>query len=36
MQEQAEILLKARIILAIPEWSRARRPDFMAKAQARA
>jgi ABC-type nitrate/sulfonate/bicarbonate transport system substrate-binding protein len=34
MQEQAEILLKARIISAIPDWSKALRPDFMAKAQA--
>jgi len=34
MQEQAEILLKARIITAIPDWSKALRPDFMAKAQA--
>src|SRR6266852_2992199 len=32
MQEQAEILLKARIISAIPDWSKALRPDFMAKA----
>ena len=34
MQEQAEILLKARIITSIPDWSKALRPDFMAKAQA--
>ncbi len=34
MQEQAEILLKARIISAIPDWSKALRPDFMVKAQA--
>jgi NitT/TauT family transport system substrate-binding protein len=34
MQEQAEILLKARIISAIPDWSKALRPEFMAKAQA--
>ena len=34
MQEQAEILLKARIISAIPDWGKALRPEFMAKAQA--
>ena len=34
MQEQAEILLKARIISAIPDWSKALRPEFMARAQA--
>jgi len=34
MQEQAEILLKARIISAVPDWSKALRPEFMAKAQA--
>jgi len=34
MQEQAEILLKARIISAIPDWSKALRPEFMAKARA--
>jgi len=34
MQQQAEILLKARIISAIPDWSKALRPEFMAKAQA--
>ena len=34
MQEQAEILLKARIISAIPDWSKALRPEFMTKAQA--
>src|SRR5215469_13728804 len=31
MQEQAEILLKARQIPAIPDWSKALRPEFMAK-----
>ena len=34
MQEQAEILLKARQIPAIPDWSKALRPEFMAKARA--
>jgi len=34
MQEQAEILLKARIISAIPDWSKALRPDFMERARA--
>jgi NitT/TauT family transport system substrate-binding protein len=34
MQEQAEILLHARKISAIPDWSKALRPDFMAKARA--
>jgi len=34
MQEQAEILLKARIILAIPDWSKALRPEFMERARA--
>jgi NitT/TauT family transport system substrate-binding protein len=34
MQEQAEILLQARKISAIPDWSKALRPDFMAKARA--
>jgi ABC-type nitrate/sulfonate/bicarbonate transport system substrate-binding protein len=33
MQEQAEILLKDKKIAAIPDWSRALRPDFMAKAK---
>jgi hypothetical protein len=34
MQEQAEILLKARIISATTDWSNALRPDLIAKAQA--
>jgi ABC-type nitrate/sulfonate/bicarbonate transport system substrate-binding protein len=33
MQEQAEILLKDKKIAAIPDWSTALRPDFMAKAK---
>jgi NitT/TauT family transport system substrate-binding protein len=33
MQEQAEILLKARIISAIPDWGKALRPDFMERAR---
>jgi NitT/TauT family transport system substrate-binding protein len=34
MQEQAEILLRERKISAIPDWSKALRSDFMAKARA--
>jgi ABC-type nitrate/sulfonate/bicarbonate transport system substrate-binding protein len=34
MQEQAEILLKDHKIPAIPDWSKALRPEFMAKALA--
>jgi len=34
MQEQAEILLKEKKISAIPDWSKALRPDFMEKARA--
>jgi NitT/TauT family transport system substrate-binding protein len=34
MQEQAEILLKDKKIVAIPDWSKALRPEFMAKARA--
>jgi len=34
MQEQAEILLREKKINAIPDWSKALRPDFMAKARA--
>ncbi len=34
MQEQAEILLKAHQIPAIPDWRKALRPEFMAKARA--
>jgi ABC-type nitrate/sulfonate/bicarbonate transport system substrate-binding protein len=36
MQEQAEILLRQRKISAIPDWSKALRPEFMAKARAAA
>jgi len=34
MQEQAEILLKDKKIPAIPNWSKALRPEFMEKARA--
>ena len=34
MQRQAEILLKDRKINAIPDWSKALRPDFMERARA--
>jgi NitT/TauT family transport system substrate-binding protein len=34
MQEQAQILLRDRKISAIPDWSKALRPEFMAKARA--
>jgi NitT/TauT family transport system substrate-binding protein len=34
MQEQAEILLREKKISAIPDWSKALRPDFMQKARA--
>src|SRR5579885_2552909 len=34
MQQQAEILLANKTISAIPDWSKALRPDFMAKARA--
>jgi NitT/TauT family transport system substrate-binding protein len=34
MQEQAEILLKDKKIDAIPDWSKALRPDLMEKAKA--
>ena len=34
MQEQAEILLREKKIAAIPDWSKALRPDFMEKARA--
>jgi ABC-type nitrate/sulfonate/bicarbonate transport system substrate-binding protein len=33
MQEQAEILLKEKKISAIPDWSKALRPEFMEKAR---
>jgi len=35
MQEQAEILLREKKISAIPDWSKALRPEFMDKARAR-
>ena len=35
MQAQAEILLKAKLIRTIPDWSKALRPEFMQKAQAK-
>ena len=34
MQQQAEILVKDKIIHTIPDWSTALRPDFMEKAKA--
>jgi NitT/TauT family transport system substrate-binding protein len=34
MQQQAEVLLKEKKISAIPDWSKALRPDFMEKARA--
>ena len=34
MQQQAEILVKSKIIQTIPDWSTALRPDFMEKAKA--
>jgi hypothetical protein len=34
MQEQAELLLKDKKISAVPDWSQALRPEFMAKARA--
>jgi ABC-type nitrate/sulfonate/bicarbonate transport system substrate-binding protein len=33
MQDQAQILLQTKKIDAIPDWSKALRPDFMAKAR---
>ena len=33
MQVQAEILLREKKIPAIPDWSKALRPDFMEKAR---
>ena len=36
MQQQAEILLKDKLIDAIPDWSKALRPDFMERARASA
>ena len=32
MQEQAEVLVKAKTIKAIPDWSKALRPEFMQRA----
>lgn len=34
MQQQAEILVRARTINAVPDWSKALRPEFMEKAKA--
>jgi ABC-type nitrate/sulfonate/bicarbonate transport system substrate-binding protein len=34
LQAQAEILLKAKLIRTIPDWSKALRPEFMQKARA--
>lgn len=34
MQEQAQILLEAKLIRAIPDWKTVLRPEFMQKAQA--
>ena len=34
MQEQAEILLREKKIAAIPDWNKALRPEFMARARA--
>jgi len=36
MQQQAEILLQSKLINAIPDWSKAMRPDFMEHARAKA
>ncbi len=36
MQQQAEILLQDRKITAVPDWSKALRPEYMEKAKARA
>ena len=33
MQQQAEILLKNKLITAIPDWSKVLRPDFMERAR---
>src|SRR5271169_3942770 len=33
MQQQAEILLQSKLINAIPDWSKALRPDFMERAR---
>jgi hypothetical protein len=34
MQAQAEILLKEKKISAVPDWSKALRPEFMERARA--
>jgi hypothetical protein len=34
MQQQAEILIKNKIIQAAPDWSKALHPEFMEKAKA--
>jgi NitT/TauT family transport system substrate-binding protein len=34
MQQQAEILIKNNTIKSVPDWNKALRPDFMAKAKA--
>ena len=34
LQAQAEILLREKKIAAVPDWSKALRPDFMEKARA--
>jgi ABC-type nitrate/sulfonate/bicarbonate transport system substrate-binding protein len=34
MQHHAQVLLEAKKIKAIPDWSKALRPDFMTKAKA--
>jgi NitT/TauT family transport system substrate-binding protein len=34
MQEQAEILVREKKVRAVPDWSKALRPDFMEKARA--
>lgn len=34
MQEQAEILLKAKQIQSVPDWNKALRPEFMGRARA--
>ncbi len=36
MQQQAEILVQSKLINAIPDWSKALRPDFMERARAKA
>jgi ABC-type nitrate/sulfonate/bicarbonate transport system substrate-binding protein len=36
MQQQAEILLQSKLINAIPDWSKALRPDLMERARSRA